>query len=132
MIVNNAIDSVLGISHNPSRLCNNCKDEAMMDNILTNPSVNGNDECIFNSNPPYFLMKMIKLRMRKIEYKIADGRPGDIATCYADAVKAKEGVRKYFEERHFMRYEFSNAVRFALSLLATLVADGVGGEVGVG
>lgn len=69
---------------------------------------------------------------RKIEYKIAERRPGDIATCYADAVKAKEEVRKYFEERHFMRYEFSNAVRFALSLLATLVADGVGGEVGVG
>mmetsp|Transcript_76161 Transcript_76161/g.68290 ORF Transcript_76161/g.68290 Transcript_76161/m.68290 type:complete len:98 (+) Transcript_76161:737-1030(+) len=70
VIINNTIDSILGISHNPSRLCNNCNDEAMMDNMDTNPSVNGIDACIFISNPPYFRMQYIKVRMIKIEYKI--------------------------------------------------------------
>ncbi|GMH63506.1 hypothetical protein TL16_g03729 [Triparma laevis f. inornata] len=44
---------------------------------------------------------MEKASGRKIEYKIVERRPGDIATCYANAVKAKEEVRKYFEERTF-------------------------------
>ena len=60
-------------------------------------SVKGSNKCsIFNlgTGNGYSVLDMVrameKASGRKINYKVGDRRPGDIATCYADATLAKD------------------------------------------
>jgi len=52
--------------------------------------------CVFNlgTGNGYSVLDMVKAMEKasgkEIKYKIGDRRPGDIATCYADATAAKE------------------------------------------
>lgn len=61
--------------------------------LLTNPGV-----VIYNlgTGTGYSVLEMIKsferASSRKIAYKIADRRPGDIAACYADPLKAQKAL----------------------------------------